>query len=409
MSKALVGIYFIVFYAANILFFIICAKAAEKARFSTKALYITVFCNALFFTYITHAFSMPPTVIYLLILLGCIIELSILFKNHFLGILMYSIKAVLYVLCFQSIVISSGVLILGCPLGDIFSKAILLDVLIIISWALCALVALIMHLTIPGKYLKIINQNTEQVLFILGFLCAATLYLVFNSFIYAYVHNFDIVYLPLNQIIGPVTWLIVIVLSTFVLIRFDHLHGYKVKSDVLEKTLEEQKSMLVATKSLAERDSLVDAYNRVTAETKISDCLHEVENGALFILDVDNFKGINDTKGHPFGDKVLTFLAKRIASVFREDDIIGRLGGDEFIVFQKSAPTLELVKEKAENLCKDINVPFSDKDGESVSVTISIGIALTPQNGTDFKTLYKHADSALYESKRSGKNTFTFY
>ncbi len=191
--------------------------------------------------------------------------------------------------------------------------------------------------------------------------------------------------------------------------RLDFLYGYKVKSLVLEETLSHQERELIISKRKAERDALVQVYNKTTSQIKIDECLAQSKQGAFFILDIDNFKTINDTKGHPFGDKVLIYLTKRITGTFRENDIIGRIGGDEFIIFLETESTLELIENKARELCMDINVPFADEQGDTVKITISIGIALAPDHGTDFETLYQHADTALYQSKRNGKNTFSIY
>ncbi len=407
--EILTGLYFIFFFVTNSMVLEICYKIMDECRFPKFTIYIAAFLNSTVFTIIAYGFNQLPTITYLMLLIGGIIEFSVLFKNHFYGILMCSFISTIYLVCVESITISSGALILNSTLGDITHNHMLLFSHIVISWFICMVISICINKLVPAKYIKIINQNKEQVLFVLGFLFAATTYLTLNSFIYANADNFDPLYLPLHQIITPLTWLVVISLSIILLIRFDYLHGYKVKSDILEKTLEAQKSELDITRDRADRDSLVSAFNKAATKTKVDEYLTENAHSAFFILDVDNFKSINDKNGHPFGDKVLVYLYKRILHAIRSDDLVGRIGGDEFVIFIKDISNLHIVKSKAKSLCKYVNVPFTDENGVSVNISISVGISISPANGTNFEELYHKADIALYTSKHKGKNTFTIY
>ena len=123
---------------------------------------------------------------------------------------------------------------------------------------------------------------------------------------------------------------------------------------------------------------------------------------AFIIIDLDHFKKINDLHGHACGDKVLKETAKRIQQHFRSDDIIGRIGGDEFIAFIKNIPSKDFLIQKLEKLRYTV-VPFCG------ILTYSMGICLTSNYGFDFEVLYEKADIALYHSKARGRNCFTFY
>ena len=128
----------------------------------------------------------------------------------------------------------------------------------------------------------------------------------------------------------------------------------------------------------------------------------------MFVLDIDNFKKINDTMGHAFGDEVLSDLGKRISANFRVSDIIGRTGGDEFIIFLKALKDDSNTLREAQKL---VNFFKNFQVGEYVkySATASIGAAVFPADGADFDTLYKAADQALYKAKKRGKNQLAFY
>ena len=162
---------------------------------------------------------------------------------------------------------------------------------------------------------------------------------------------------------------------------------------------------------LAETDQLTNLYNKVTTEKKIKEFIeeHPDTQSLIFVLDIDNFKKINDTMGHAFGDEVLRTIGQRIKMEFRASDIIGRAGGDEFIIFLKGLKDEELIVREAlkvENFFKD----FKAGDGYvKYSATASIGCAVFPRDAGDFEGLYKAADQALYKAKQRGKNQLAFY
>ena len=160
----------------------------------------------------------------------------------------------------------------------------------------------------------------------------------------------------------------------------------------------------------ADTDLLTELYNKISTERKIKEHMaeHPKEQGLLFVLDVDNFKKINDTMGHAFGDEVLRTLGTTIRSEFRASDIIGRTGGDEFMLFlcnMKDDNVIKMEADKIERFFKNFQAGTYTK----YSVTASIGAAVFPRDGEDFEELYKAADKALYVAKKRGKNQLAFY
>lgn len=163
----------------------------------------------------------------------------------------------------------------------------------------------------------------------------------------------------------------------------------------------------------AETDLLTGLLNKISTEQKVTDYLAEAkskdQNAILFLIDIDNFKKVNDTMGHAFGDELLAGLGLGLSTLFRATDIVGRIGGDEFLVLMRNiTPDQETKKREAEKLLTF----FRDfKVGEYVQYrcTASIGGAVFSQDGADFDELYKAADTAMYESKRHGKNRVAYY
>lgn len=161
----------------------------------------------------------------------------------------------------------------------------------------------------------------------------------------------------------------------------------------------------------AQRDPLTDLYNKIATEQLIKELLATSGTGerhALMIIDIDNFKNINDKFGHLYGDVFLKDFAATLKAMFRAGDVVGRIGGDEFFVFLKNFNSIQMLHNKAQRLCK-IFKNVHKENGEYCETSVSIGIATYPEHGKDLNTLYQNADKALYEVKRNGKNSFAFY
>ncbi len=129
--------------------------------------------------------------------------------------------------------------------------------------------------------------------------------------------------------------------------------------------------------------------------------------GVLF-LDLDNFKTVNDSLGHPVGDRLLAAVARRLTGCLREEDILARLGGDEFVALLPRLPHAEDAAFVARKLIEVLTAPIHIEDRE-LSTSVSIGIALFPADGEDVDTLLKHADTAMYGAKAAGRNHFEFF
>jgi len=158
-------------------------------------------------------------------------------------------------------------------------------------------------------------------------------------------------------------------------------------------------------------DQLTELYNKAAAEALISEAISSSDDktkNALLCVDLDNFKSINDKFGHLYGDKVLKEATDNIKKLFRTSDIIGRFGGDEFVIFVRDIPSMSFIEEKAAELNKRLNKTYRNDDIEC-SVSASIGIAVYPTDGGTYKTLYQKADEASFVVKNKGKNSYSFF
>lgn len=160
----------------------------------------------------------------------------------------------------------------------------------------------------------------------------------------------------------------------------------------------------------AQRDPLTNLYNKAATRELVTDLINESSgegNHVLLIIDVDDFKNVNDTYGHLCGDTLLSDVAGVLKNHFRSGDLVGRIGGDEFLVYLPEIVGKMEAAAKAQRLLTALGTLQPVKGAPPVSC--SIGAAFFPQNNADYFTLYKCADMALYQVKARGKNNFAFY
>ena len=162
----------------------------------------------------------------------------------------------------------------------------------------------------------------------------------------------------------------------------------------------------------ADRDSLTGLYNRSYAVEKINGMLQEFSPvpecvHACVLMDLDNFKKLNDTLGHQKGDQALQDVANILRQHFREYDIVCRLGGDEFLVFVQNIPR-NVIEKNIGSLLKKLTLTY-EKEEKKICITVSAGIYLVQEPGHDFRELYQKADEMLYRVKNSSKNGYRIY
>lgn len=181
------------------------------------------------------------------------------------------------------------------------------------------------------------------------------------------------------------------------------------ENDITEHMLRQE-----SLKRSSTLDGLTGIYNRETVRNYVNWFFEgEGQDGehALALIDIDYFKEINDKLGHFKGDMVLTEFAQALKKIFRKSDLVGRVGGDEFVVLIKDYSVVELVMAKMNAVLENFNKEqyLADDVDVVVNTSASIGISIYNKDGTDFDALYQAADFALYESKHRGRNQYTFY
>ena len=175
--------------------------------------------------------------------------------------------------------------------------------------------------------------------------------------------------------------------------------------------IDESKRAASTLKIQAERDPLTKLLNKETCKRQITEYLNSFKDGAhcaMMIIDLDNFKYINDHYGHMFGDTVLLKAAQAIKIFFRDRDIVARFGGDEFMVLMKDISNQDLIRERCEKMLSYFQELLEEENIKGLT-SFSIGVSLSPDHASTYESLFTCADAAMYEAKKNGKNNYAIY
>lgn len=202
--------------------------------------------------------------------------------------------------------------------------------------------------------------------------------------------------------------------SDYLWMRIDAYSYYNLEDKSIRmftywKNIDVEKRRNMKIEKKAQIDEMTGLFTKMETRRRIEAMFSENKEGlyGFFIFDIDNFKQANDLYGHAFGDAVIIDFANSIKANFRKEDVIGRIGGDEFVAFIR-VPSVEWAEQKAEETSRALNKIFTE-GGQQWRISVSIGVAIAPKAGTDFETIYRKADYALYETKRRGKNGYTIF
>ncbi len=190
--------------------------------------------------------------------------------------------------------------------------------------------------------------------------------------------------------------------------RLTELETMKASLELQLKEMARQVKMQQEQIELAKLDALTGLRSRTGVSDEISNILKRERQGVFFIIDMDNFKAVNDTYGHLEGDRVLVKFAKALEKVVDKDDLIARIGGDEFIIFTPHEIERNALRKKASKILRTVAGEIVEP-GKLVRITMSMGIAVAPNDGMTFEKMYENADHALYEVKNNGKAAFQLF
>jgi len=186
------------------------------------------------------------------------------------------------------------------------------------------------------------------------------------------------------------------------------VHDVTIRRKVESQLLEKHQQL----DHLAHHDHLTGLPNRLYLAAHLPDAIEEAKNNgtvlAVLFLDLDRFKHVNDSRGHETGDKLLKTVAQRVRSTMRAEDLVVRMGGDEFVVVMRGIKNNDQVNDAAARVNRALSAPMV-VDGRTLVTTVSIGVALYPYDGADMGELLRHSDTAMYQAKDRGRNNYQLF
>lgn len=198
-------------------------------------------------------------------------------------------------------------------------------------------------------------------------------------------------------------------ITTLTINTKDELQSLSEALKTMERKTQESIESLAVANLRAQADPMTGLLNRESFETEIRRALangNESEICFFMMLDIDNFKNVNDTYGHAVGDDVIIACAQAIGSNFRENDLVARMGGDEFAIFCKGIKSNQDIERRAAGICESVR---EIRVEGGMAITVSIGVAVTEAGRVKYREFYINADSALYEAKESGKDRYVIH
>ncbi len=218
-----------------------------------------------------------------------------------------------------------------------------------------------------------------------------------------------------ETLISTIFFYIVFLIIIYILLKKMRLkeeqYTKQLETDIATKThkIKKQKEILYVQ---AHHDGLTGLPNRVLFNDRLEHGIEQAKRHktkiALFFIDLDHFKQINDSLGHPIGDRVLIAVTERLKAKIRKEDTLARLGGDEFTIIMEDLKELQDVSLLAQKILNVLMQPIHI-EGHTLYISCSIGISLYPEDDTDMNNLIKYADTAMYKAKEEGRNNFQFY
>lgn len=358
-----------------------------------------------FFTYFS-ASNVPSWSLMILMGLLLLVETATISKDT-PGIYIYLVAGVIFVMCINNLLV---LVILGLiTISGINNYLQAPTGTIIVSSFTLALSAFYLYMLTHSRYIKMKNWK------------AMIHSKRHGSILFYYFIIFDISVCICSTLIAPIiieanhidpvfitymqTTMIVVVTLFLSSLLIVIISSRSARAHFSESILDKK---IVSERRNALKDPLTGIFNRRGLEENIRAAIANGIAGTMFLLDMDNFKDVNDVFGHPEGDELLKMVAKGLLEEFRQDDFVGRLGGDEFLVFAPSLTEKQHIIVKANLLIRKLSFKYEKRNPTfRVTATASIGISRFPEDGLDYDEIYQKVDEALYKSKNMGKGRFT--
>ncbi len=365
----------------------------QEERFHQSVKFIIPIFNVFLMNLGIQYFYTHSILVYIIFAFVFLLEVQILFKDRFMGIVAVTLGAMLHFFVLHAATSGAYSLYLGTPLYEIYSNPVLMRIEAQLSFLVHLVILVLFMLFFPVNETKKIVKNSFLIKSLNSLMLLLLIYMLYNSHILSLpIDNTSFI---INAVsIGLYLLLIFYVTAIFLL--------FLVSNEAYE-------TLILELEKKVDTDTLTGLYNKAGFVKKVSLHLDTHQNGAMIVIDLDNFKAINDNFGHLKGDEILHTFAELLESQLRPLDVLGRFGGDEFVIFLRHKCSEKRIAEIFQGLKDNLEDTYITENGEKVIISISLGIANYTNEINTYEKLFEAADKALYLAKRNGKNNFVIH
>ncbi len=385
--------FFILAYIHSFTCLMLGKRYLRGERFHKSLKYLIPLINAYLMSIGVHYFYTHPILVYTSFSFIFLLEVLILFKDRFMGVLGVTLGAMLHFFVIRAATSGLYALYSKTPVYEIYSNTELV--------AIDAQLSFVAHIVVLILFLAFFPANATKKIIKNNFLIRALNALMFLLFIYM-IYNSYILCLPVDNIPSIVN---AVTIGLYLLIIF-YVAALFLVFLVSNETYD---ALILELEKKVDTDTLTGLHNKLGFVKRVSQHLETHQSGAMIVIDLDNFKLINDNFGHLKGDELLHTFAKLLEEQLRPLDILGRFGGDEFVIFLRQGCTKNRIADIFQRLKNNLQDTYITDSGEEIKVSISLGVASYTDEINTYEKLFNAADEALYAAKRKGKDTFEIH
>ncbi len=385
--------FFILAYIHSFACLMLGKRYLQKERFHKSLKYFIPLFNVYLMSIGVHYFYSYPILVYIIFSFIFLLEVLVLFEDKFMGLIGFTLGPLMHFFVLRAATSGIYSLYSSTPLYEIYSNSDLVVIDAQLSFAVHIFVIIAFMIFFPVNATKKIIKNNFLIRALNSLMLLLILYLIYNSYILC---------LPINSIpfiINAVTVGIYLLLIFYVAAIF---LLFLVSNETYD-------AIILELEKKVDTDTLTGLYNKLGFIKRVTQHLEIHQSGAMLVIDLDNFKLINDNFGHLKGDETLHKFAKLLEEQLRPLDVLGRFGGDEFVIFLRQGCNDNRIADIFQRLRSNLQDTYITEDGEEIKLSISLGVANYSDEINTYEKLFKTADEALYLAKRKGKDTFVIH
>ncbi len=385
--------FFILAYLHSFACVMLGKRYLQNERFHASLKYFIPVINVYLINIAIQYFYTHSVLVYTIASFVFLLEVLILFKDRFMGLIGFTLGPLMHFFVLRAATSGIHSLYSKTPLYEIYNNNELIVIDAQLSFAVHIVVIITFMIFFPVNATKKIIKNNFLVKALNALMLLLVIYLIYNSYILC---------LPVDSIpsiinvstIGLYLLLIFYVAAIFLL--------FLVSNEAYD-------TLILELEKKVDTDTLTGLYNKLGFVKRVSQHLETHQSGAMLVIDLDNFKLINDNFGHLKGDELLHSFAKLLEEQLRPLDILGRFGGDEFVIFLRQGCSENRIADIFQRLRNNLQGTYITDSGDEIKVSISLGVANYSKEINTYEKLFKAADEALYLAKRKGKDTFEIH